>query len=445
MSKGKSHLTEQERVTIQIQLEKGKNFKEVGDFIGKAATTVSREVKGHMHVVKKEVNRANNDCTLRAFKDCPVSEACDHSASCPKEKCSGCKEGPCGENCPSYVKKKCKRLEAPPYVCNGCSKYRMPGGASCGLEKRIYDPFAAHREYKDVLSETRKGLHIGEDDLKIMEDVLKTGIVDKHQSVNHVFTYASETIPVGQRTAYNYINDGVFESIIRLDQPKAVRCRRTIAKKKYVYDNTDAKYLIGRSHVDYKIYCEETGSDKRVETDCVEGKRGGNGRVLLSILFPQCTMQLLYVLEAKTQENVVNVFIHLRNILGDEDYFKLFPVILTDRGSEFRDAEGLERAGGEVPVTRVFYCDAMNSNQKARCERNHEELRRILPKGTDITFDQETALLITNHIANMPRPNYSNCSAYDLFYLFFGKEVAKKLGLYKIPAKDVVLSPSLIK
>ena len=30
---------------------------------------------------------------------------------------------------------------------------------------------------------------------------------------------------------------------------------------------------------------------------------------------------------------------------------------------------------------RVFYCDAMQSSQKARAERNHERLRRILPKG----------------------------------------------------------------
>ena len=30
---------------------------------------------------------------------------------------------------------------------------------------------------------------------------------------------------------------------------------------------------------------------------------------------------------------------------------------------------------------RVYYCDPQSPGQKGRCERNHEELRRILPKG----------------------------------------------------------------
>ncbi len=53
------------------------------------------------------------------------------------------------------------------------------------------------------------------------------------------------------------------------------------------------------------------------------------------------------------------------------------------RGVEFDDWEGMERSCLEEGKRRcrVFYCDAMSSNQKAQAERNHEQLRRILPKG----------------------------------------------------------------
>ncbi len=445
MGKGKRHLTGKDRVAIQVQLELGKNFNEIGEMVGKDGTTISREVKGHMREIKKSVNRSNNDCVLRAFKDCPVSQACEHSYSCRREKCSGCNRGPCGENCDCYVKMVCERLKKPPYVCNGCEKFRIIGGRSCPLEKRIYDPLSAQKDYEKVLSESRQGLHISEDDLMNMQNILEPAIVGKKQSLNHVYSYASDALPVGQRTAYNYINNGVFPDIIRLDQPKAVRFKNTPIKKEYVHANKDAKYLTGRSHVDYVIHCKEIESYEHVETDCVEGRKGGNGRVLMSIMFPSCNMQLFFVLDAKTQENVVNVHTRLRAMLGDEDYRRLFSVILTDRGAEFRDPEAIERAGTDTPISKVFYCEAMNSNQKAQCERNHEELRRILPKGTDITFGQDKATLITNHIGNMPRPSYGNRSAYDLFVFIYGEEVAKKLGLYKIPARDVVLSPSLIR
>ena len=71
---------------------------------------------------------------------------------------------------------------------------------------------------------------------------------------------------------------------------------------------------------------------------------------------------LISVLKQKCKDEVTRVFLHLKDLLGNELYKKLFPVILTDRGSEFCDPEMIEvdTATGEL-LTRVFFCDSYSS------------------------------------------------------------------------------------
>ena len=58
----------------------------------------------------------------------------------------------CNAFCKDFEKKTCRRLLKPPYVCNGCGKRSV-----CSLEKRLYIADFAHREYRDILSESRIG------------------------------------------------------------------------------------------------------------------------------------------------------------------------------------------------------------------------------------------------------------------------------------------------
>ena len=46
----------------------------------------------------------------------------------------------------------------------------------------------------------------------------------------------------------------------------------------------------------------------------------------------------------------------LRDRLGVELFARLFPIILTDRGSEFSDPESIERGEDGQTTTRVYYC-----------------------------------------------------------------------------------------
>jgi IS30 family transposase len=96
-------------------------------------------------------------------------------------------------------------------------------------------------------------------------------------------------------------------------------------------------------------------------------KRLGESAVVLSLLFKNCDLQLYFYRSANTARSVAEIFNVLRSKLTDSEFSKLFPVILTDRGFEFIDPTTIEinRETGEAQ-SRVFYCDPMNSNQKAK-------------------------------------------------------------------------------
>ena len=69
----------------------------------------------------------------------------------------------------------------------------------------------------------------------------------------------------------------------------------------------------------------------------------------------------------------------------------MFPVILTDNGSEFSNPRAIEEEPYDSNVLRtlVFYCHAGASFEKGACEVNHEFIRRIIPKGADIPMSQQ--------------------------------------------------------
>lgn len=68
---------------------------------------------------------------------------------------------------------------------------------------------------------------------------------------------------------------------------------------------------------------------------------------------------------------------------------RVFGTVLTDNDEEFSDEAALAAIFGERPgETGLCCCDTMSAWQKGGCERNHSEIRKILPKGKGIMFDR---------------------------------------------------------
>ncbi len=182
-----------------------------------------------------------------------------------------------------------------------------------------------------------------------------------------------------------------------------------------------------------------------VEMDCVEGMKG-ESCALLTFTFRNCNLMLMFLLEYQDQECVLEVFVWLETVLGQDAFKKLFPVILTDGGSEFSAREEMEKFCDGSKSTTVFYCDPYSFWQKGACEKNHEYIRYIRPKGSSFAdLNDEKVRLMMNHINNEKRDSLNGHSPYELSLLLLDNKLHKALGLKAIAPDDVMLSPKLIK
>ena len=147
-----------------------------------------------------------------------------------------------------------------------------------------------------------------------------------------------------------------------------------------------------------------------------------------------------------TARSVTDIFNQLYVLLGHEKFTELFPVIITDRGSEFTDPLGIEFNGNNERRTRVFYCDPQRSDQKGGCEVCHEMIRRVLPKKTSFdNLTQEDVSLLMSHINSYTRKKLNDQSANQLFSFLYGADTLAKLGIKVIPANEINLTPYLLK
>ena len=77
---------------------------------------------------------------------------------------------------------------------------------------------------------------------------------------------------------------------------------------------------------------------------------------------------LAFIRDHNTARSVTEVFNRLYELLGHETFTMLFPVILTDRGSEFTNPLSIEFNAKGERRTHVFYCDPQRSDQKGGIE-----------------------------------------------------------------------------
>lgn len=415
------HLSFDERLEIEKGLKNNLSFKEIGRKLGKDCTTISKEVRNH--IIYKDTGAIG-----KPHFDCKLRYNCEFR--CKGIKCNS-------KYCDHYIKEECNKLLKPPYVCNGCHNK-----TKCTLSKRIYDSTYANNEYKDNLKEARQGITYNELELENLNNILVPLIKEQGQSIHHAVVNNKNKIICSEKEIYNLIDLGILD-IKNIDLPRKVRYRN-IPKRKTYY-KIDKKCLDGRKYDDYMKYMKENPDTNIVEMDTVEGIKGG--KVLLTIYFVNCSFMFAFLREHNDAQSVIDVFNMIEKELGIDIFKKLFPLILTDNGSEFSNPLEIEisKKTGEER-TKIFYCEPGRSDQKGSCEVNHEMIRRVLPQGT--TFDnltQKDINLLMSHINSYKRKKLNDCSPIQLFSTLYGKDIANKLGIIEIDSNDINLSPNLLK
>ena len=424
------HLSDYDRGFIEQLLHARTPIREIAARLGKHRTTIWREIKARSVVSDKGAyGRITNRCVHR--RDCQLSQLCRDRPDCLR-RCASCSR--CNAVCGKFEEERCARLGEEPFVCNGC-----PDERRCTLRKRYYVRDAAQRQYRRVLSESRAGADATDEELATM-DALLVPLSAKGQSIHHVIVNNAASFTVAERTVYRYVSKRIL-ALKRGDMPRA--CRLRPRKSKPRQHKVDAKCRQGRTYGDYCRFLVDNPGVHAAELDTVEGRKGG--KVVTTLRLRDCGLLLAFLQDRKDAASVTALFNDLWIRLGPDLFRALFPVILTDNGTEFSDPSSIETAPDGTPRTKVFYCDPGASNQKGAIEREHVELRRVLEKGT--SFDgltQRRLDLVLCHVNSYSRPARGDKSPVEVFEFIYGEGVAARLGLRRIPANEVTLTRKLL-
>ena len=430
------HLTLQERLTIESELWRGSSFKKIALLLDKDCTTISKEIRKHI-IIKETGSKGKsvNNCIKRdtCLKKRICTEYCIQNQN---KYCKYCKM--CNKNCSEFIEEMCLKINKPPYVCNGCKNYY-----TCRLTKHIYDGAKSYKNYIKNLKETRSGTTINTRELENLNNILVPLIKEQNQSIHQAIINNEDKIMYSDKTIYKLIDLGLLK-VRNIDLPRKVRYRERRKQNKNYY-KVDKKCLENRRYEDFISLIEQNPDIPIVQMDTVEGTKGG--KVLLTIHFVNCSFMLAYIREYNDSKSVIDIFNNIQKLVGIDKFKDLFPVILTDNGSEFSNPTKIEFDSntGELR-TNIFYCHPSSPFEKGSCEVNHELLRRILPKST--SFDdltQEDINLIMSHINSYKRKKLNNESPYSIFSKMYSKDTAQKLGIKKIEPNKVSLSNNLLK
>lgn len=420
------HLTFEERVTIEQELLRNTSFKDIALLLDKDATTISKEIRKH------RIEKPGQSIHV-SYNQCAKKYACQRKNVCNTGCTRDCKKCPqCNKVCPDFVEDVCFKISRAPYVCNACGqKY------SCKRTKYYYKALSSYKSYKAVLSESRQGANLDEFELSKLDNIISP-LIKHGQSISHI--HKTHDFNCTKQTLYNYLNKNYF-SARSIDLPRAVKLKK---RKSNRHDTKDTKIRQGRTYEDFKVYLEKYPETQVVEMDTVEGKKGG--KVLLTFLFRNTRLMLAFLLNNKTQQEVLNVLNWLENELRNDLFERMFPVILTDNGTEFSNPLTLEFNDEGMGRTRIFFCDPLASYQKGMLEKNHEFIRYVIPKGTSMdNLTQNDIDLMLSHINGLARESLNWQTPYKLAEAYLGKNVLKKLNLSKVPASEVQLNTKLLK
>ena len=413
--KGKTNMKEKkrighdDRINLQAAIAKGLTLAQAAKLLCKSRSTVYREILNNL-----------------TPKDC--RHTCSHCRkSCPQAKRPPFRHG----GCPLFEAIECERWKSWPYCCNGC-----PESQYCTNRKRHYDCVDANALSIRKRHEPRAFKGISDADVAAMDRIVSEGVLNG-QSLHHIWESDAELQGICcERTVRRYVYAG-YLSVKAHQLPRYVRYSH-----KYGYSEkrpVNVGRMLGRTYSDYRKWVESHPEANLWQYDSVEGK-ATDKKAILTITYPEFRFQFGYLVAKGNAQPVLRKLRGLRKLLGAE-YAEAFGCNLSDNGPEFARFHEIEEWG-----VKAFFTNPYRSTDKAACERNHEFIRYVIPKGRSLDgLTQAKVELLFSHINSYVRGSNENRTPYDLMAARFGEGFMEAIGIRRIPAKEVLLKPSLLK
>ncbi len=435
------HLTISDRIEIESGLKQDKTLTQIATALDKSVSAIRQEIK--IHRTKKYPSTFNGKRNLcKYYKD----ESCTINGLCNIDSCSSlckkCKRHFCNDICHNYEEYQCDRISKKPYCCNGCSN------KNCFNVKAVYYASIAEKEYQDSLKNSRSGPRITSEEINYINTNVKPRI-ENGQSFSNI-KMSDNNIDMSIASLYNYTNQCLFD-FRNIDLPKKVQYR---SRKKNKNENNDeqrqtiiTKLKLTRNYQCFLEYTKKNPTFNIAEMDTVEGCKGG--KLLLTLLFRKSNFMIAILIKDKKAYTVLKKLDYLKDKITSDVFFLLFRILLTDNGVEFTLIEDIEKLENNDNIN-LFFCDSGKSNQKGKIEKNHVEIRKVLPKGTSFdNLTQKDINLMMSHINSYKRKKLDNISPYEALVKEFGEnftnELMKQLNYKVINDKDIILKPKLLK
>lgn len=435
----RKHMDKDSRVAIEEGIYNGDSCRRIAESAGVSPSTVTREVRANRTVTERP-RREGAKLSVRCerYRECDrVGRAC---AGCRTAyvRCRDCRTHSCIDTCPDFGLRMCPTTEAWPYVC----PRPCPKSSHCTFPRVRYRAEEAHRSYEARLTSSREGADLTAEELAAINAVVAPLVRQGHSF--EAICASHPGLGVCARTLYNYQAAGILEtSDIELPRKARVRPRKGKRREK----GRPRVDRAGREYADFLALPEDVRA-RAVQGDSVEG-RAGNRRDVLSLHLVARKFQLYLLKDHGDPAATVHAVDRVERAMGSRERFKAaFGVLLLDRGVEFDDFGGIEDSCLEPGEKRcrVFYCDAQESNQKSQCERNHERLRRILPKGRtdmDLLSDADVAACCS-HVNSYPLASLGGIGPIDNLGAILPPAALAELGVRRLEPGEVVLRPSLM-
>jgi IS30 family transposase len=381
---GKRRLTIEDRMIIQACLHDSRNLAQIATRLNVSKSTISREISKFSYV------------------------KLGYKCSCAKK----------------------SRLD----LCNGCQY-----SGSCLKEKRFYNFKTAEEKSSNLRSSPRSKSKLPIDDIKVIDAMVTDG-VRLGQSLHHIYASNPSLSSIcGERTIRRLVYRGNL-SIKPHELRRYVTYKHSYKKSPKELQLRDIRVLIGRTFKDYKRKVLSNKRSNVVQYDSVIGCISDK-KAILTVTFPKYNFQFGILINKGSPDFVRTKIRKLFAKLGKDKVKRIFPINLADNGVEFSYFNEIEIFDDGDKVCDTFFTNPYKSTDKAECERNHEFIRYMIPKGKSLDFlTQEKVDDMFSNINSYVRKSKKDSTPYDLVLRKFEKEFLDAIGIKRIPKKKVKLT-----
>ena len=377
-------LSVDDRMTIQACIHDNQNMTQIASRIGVHKSTISREIHRHMLI-------------KNGF---PMSH-CSHLSQLG--------------------------------LCNSCQSR-----GQCTKEHHYYNYVEAHIQAESTNKSAHSTSKLLPQQVRLIDSIVTEG-VHLGQSLHHI--YVSNPVLAKfcvERTIRRLCYRGDLTA-----KPHELRryvvYKHTYKKSPQESQLRDIRVLLGRTFKDFLLYVAHHKKMSIAQYDSVVGKRDDK-QAILTIIFPSSNFQFGLLIKKDNPTSVKNRLTSLFHQLGEALISKIFPINLCDNGVEFSYFNEIEVFNGKQ-VLRTFFTTPYRSTDKSECERNHEFIRYVYPKGKSLNdITQEDLNEVFSNINSYVRKAKGDKTPYDMVKQRFGQAFLDIIRIRRIPNKKVKLT-----